>query len=351
MIIAAAMFAVFLVTALVNGWGELQTRYAGKEIRFLLLVPIYLMVRRYPDAGLWLLRGGVVAGFVFLGHAFYDVYVVGMYRAQGVYSPNFLGPLAALFAVSTFVLWRIDGSRRWWRTVILLSAFAGLLAVAYSASRGAFVGLIGMLLVWAGLTYPRRYLAFILVGIVCLALLGYFGSERVRWGVDSAVSELESVAARSSAAPQTNAKLGSVAARLEMWRASWMVFLEHPILGVGRGNYVEAAAEHVAEGDVHKEVMEHSHPHNAYLEVLVSKGIVGLAVFLALLFYPLVLFVRTRRRAPETATLGCVFIAGFALFSFTDASTYIKGNFIAVFVVYLAVLFSWHVRMLQRGEH
>src|SRR5690554_4355720 len=59
-LIAAAFFVVFVLTSLVNGWTEVQTRYGGRELRILLLIPIYLMVRRYPQSGLWLLRGAVV---------------------------------------------------------------------------------------------------------------------------------------------------------------------------------------------------------------------------------------------------------------------------------------------------
>ena len=48
--ICGAFFAVFVISALTNGWTDLQTRYLGKEMRVLLIIPIYLMLRCYPDA-------------------------------------------------------------------------------------------------------------------------------------------------------------------------------------------------------------------------------------------------------------------------------------------------------------
>lgn len=348
-IIVAAFFGVFVITALANGWTELQTRYLGRELRFLLLIPIYLMVRRYPDAGLWLLRGGVAGGFALLAQALYDVQVMGLPRAQGIYSPNLLGPCAAMIAVFMLVLWRIDRASRWLRYAIALSAPAALGAVALSVSRGAYVGLFGMLLAWAAMSFRSRYFAVAAAGIIGLVLVGYFGSDHVRRGVDAAMTELEFVAENGGIAGP-NHRLGSVSARIEMWHASLLVFRDNPILGVGRGNYREAARKYVEQGEVHPDVMQYDHPHNAYLEMLTSKGIAGLLALLALLFYPLAFFVRTRHRSPETAALGAVLITGFALFSLTDASTYIKGNFISVFVTYLVVLFSWHARALRKPE-
>ena len=278
MIIVAVFIAISVVTAVANGWTEVQTRYVGREVRFLVLIPIYLMVRRYPRAGWWLLRGGVVGGFAILAQALYDTHVLGLARAQGIYSPNLLGPFAALIAVLMLVLWRIDRQAQ-----------------------------------------PR--------------------------------TPVEEVAIVVEGGPLNNAQgsLGSVAARIEMWRVSLMIFRDHPLLGVGRGNYTDAARPYVSAGRVHQEVIHHGHPHDAYLEMLVSKGIFGLIAFLALLFYPLAVFVHTRRRARNTALLGAVLITGFALFSLTDASTFIKGNFISIFVIYLAVVFAWHMQRL-RGQ-
>lgn len=348
MIIVAVFIAISVVTAVANGWTEVQTRYVGREVRFLVLVPIYLMVRRYPRAGWWLLRGGVVGGFAILAQALYDTHVLGLARAQGIYSPNLLGPFAALIAVLMLVLWRIDRRRTWLRLAIALAVMAALSAVAFSVSRGAFVGLLGMLLVWGGFYFRGRYYVAALVGIVVLASVAYTVSDHVRRGIDTAVEEVAIVV---EGGPLNNAQgsLGSVAARIEMWRVSLMIFRDHPLLGVGRGNYTDAARPYVSAGRVHQEVIHHGHPHDAYLEMLVSKGIFGLIAFLALLFYPLAVFVHTRRRARNTALLGAVLITGFALFSLTDASTFIKGNFISIFVIYLAVVFAWHMQRL-RGQ-
>ncbi len=337
--ILGGFFVLFVLTAAANGWRAEQTEFIGREIRFLAAVPIYLLLRRLPDAGLWLVRGGVVGGFTLLGQALYDIYVLQLPRAQGIYSPNLLGPFAAYVCVFLLVLWRID---RAWRPVLLASMAAAVAALALSTSRGGYLGFMAMLLVWAGVRFRGWRLGTAAAAIVVLAALAYGGSEHVRRGVDMAAEQLREVV---EAEPLNEAEMRtSVPARLEMWRVSLMIFRDHPLLGVGRGNYTEAARVYVAQGRVHPVVVEHSHPHSAYLEALVSKGIFGLVNFLAMLIFPLYVFIRGHRNSPETALLGMLHVTGFALFSLTDASTIIKGNYIAIWLIYLTAFFAWHTR-------
>jgi O-antigen ligase len=348
LLLAAAFFVAFLVSSLANGWTELQTRYLGREIRFLLLIPIYLMVRRYPDAGLWLVRGGVVGGLVLFAQGLYDLHVLKLGRAQGIYSPNLLGPYAAIIAVSLLIFWKLERARRWLRGALVASLIGALAAVMMSGSRGGFVGLFGMLLVWGALSFRGRHFALVLAGIIGLAYAGYTGSDHARQRIDQGMSELIGVIEVGDRL-NNNSGLGSVPARAELWRAALLIARDNLLWGVGRGNYTEAARPYIANGEAHPEVVNYEHPHNAYLEVAVSKGLIGLAIFVALLWFPLYRFWRARHAAPEIATLGIAVITGFSLFSLTDASTFIKGNFIAIYLIYLAVLFAWLMSATQRS--
>ena len=90
----AGFFITFMVSGLVNGWGHLQTRYLGVDIRYLLVVPLYLMLRQYQYAWRYLLAGLLLAPLCLAGQAYYDEFELHLPRAQGFYSPNLLGPLA-----------------------------------------------------------------------------------------------------------------------------------------------------------------------------------------------------------------------------------------------------------------
>ncbi len=102
-------FLAFVVSALINGWGHVQNRELAVEIRYLLVVPLYLMLRQYVYAWRYLLAGLFFTAIYLAGLAYYDVYELGRVRAQGEYSPNIMGPLAALTAFWLMSSWHLLG--------------------------------------------------------------------------------------------------------------------------------------------------------------------------------------------------------------------------------------------------
>ena len=67
---------------------------------------------------------------------------------------------------------------------------------------------------------------------------------------------------------------GSAESRLEIWEGSWKMFREHPLTGVGPGNYVallkDYAPRHQGFG-----------PHNNYIALLSETGLPGLMLYVA----------------------------------------------------------------------
>ena len=119
----AAYFLTFILSSLLNGWDELQTRYLGVEIRYLAIIPIYLMLRNYRQSGRWLLWGCMAAAMVVAAQAYIDVYVTNLSRATGAYSPNLIGPFAAMIAALILIQWQFVHNKRW----LLLPLFVGAL--------------------------------------------------------------------------------------------------------------------------------------------------------------------------------------------------------------------------------
>jgi len=352
--ICAAFFAVFLISALINGWTDLQTRYLEKEIRVLLIIPIYLMLRSCPDAGKWILRGGAIGALVILAYSVFDVYVLHMPRAEGAYSPNLLGPFAVLLAFWLLTAWRFENEKPVIRILMLVASVAAVLSVALSGSRGAYLGLIVVAATWLAMNFKGRWLALAGLAAAGLTFAVFSMSDTVADRTRLALSELkeyvqvDDVTLLEGRFDAGEGRLGSVSTRIEMWRVSVMFFKDNPIWGIGRGNYVNEVGKYVDQGLVHAEVAEHANPHNAFLEIVVSKGLSGLVIFMALLFFPLIYFVRTFRLCRKTAMLGIIHIIGFAVFSLTDASTFIQGKFLAIFLLYLAIFFAWHTRSISR---
>jgi len=64
-------------------------------------------------------------------------------------------------------------------------------------------------------------------------------------------------------------------ARLQIWRAGWRMFLDHPILGVGAGQF-RVAYGTVYSGRAHG---PWANPHNLFLQVVCEMGVIGLLAF------------------------------------------------------------------------
>jgi O-antigen ligase len=71
--------------------------------------------------------------------------------------------------------------------------------------------------------------------------------------------------------------------RLWIWKANWQVFRDHPILGVGYGHNRDLMPEYFKKIGAPDTTLV-SHAHNQYLHFLAGTGVVGLLVYLLVLF-------------------------------------------------------------------
>jgi len=72
----------------------------------------------------------------------------------------------------------------------------------------------------------------------------------------------------------------SVGARYLIWAEAWGMFVEHPVTGIGMGNFRETYAPEEIQEDPGKVDV-----HNLYLQFLTETGVVGFAAFLVLVSY------------------------------------------------------------------
>jgi O-antigen ligase len=173
---------------------------------------------------------------------------------------------------------------------------------------------------------------FRLVLIACLVVTVFIGALWV--GGESLTSRLETV----------STEVGEVAGRdgaqrSAIWRATWRMIKEHPLLGVGVGGYWMAVSQyHEGSGEATPQ-----QAHNDYLELLASGGIIGVALAVWFLY----LLVREARRNFKSsdalrrgATLGaCAGLFGVAVHSMVDFGLHVTINslvFIALVVTAVA---------------
>jgi O-antigen ligase len=81
------------------------------------------------------------------------------------------------------------------------------------------------------------------------------------------------------------------AGRTDIWTVGWRMVQDHPIIGVGAGNFQVSSVHYVLRpGSLRRDeliVERHLVAHNTYLHVLAELGIVGLALFASLIVFSL----------------------------------------------------------------
>ena len=217
----------------------------------------------------------------------------GFLRAAGTFEqPNpFAGYLNMCLPLAvTLLAFRVFPRRPMWLVVAICGG-----GVLISESRGGLLASIGALLVICAVALPRsRALiglgAVVLVGVLAGGAIGLVPSQLTEpLASQFGVANID-VANPSPANWAVAERLAHVQAGLSMWS-------EHPILGVGIGNYPKQYPHYevVTTGDIWANPLGHAH--NYYVNIGAEAGIVGLVALVILLTAGVLICVGAYRRA------------------------------------------------------
>jgi len=177
-------------------------------------------------------------------------------------------PLAAYFVASG------RGAAR----MAALAAGACILGgVVLTMSRGAGVAVVitGLVLTVVGILPRRILLVFAAVGLVLLSLVPAY-AERL-----GSLTNVGSVADERAASSQ--AADDSLRGRYSEMMAAARVFQDHPIVGVGPGQFASYYQEYSTGLGVNVHGSDQREAHNLYLDLAAELGILGLGAFLGLM--------------------------------------------------------------------
>lgn len=220
-------------------------------------------------------------------------------------NPNFAGhALVIALPLALGLLWRMRGAQR----LLWLVAFALMLTHLYlTHMRGGPVALIGaglfLALVYAwirrGVTPERAGARLLLVGIAATLVVGATGIF---------------LAART---PDTPLPLdSSVALRLNGYHGAAQMALDHPVFGVGSGNYPAEAPRYWSDYEARwfaNTGKMNQHVHNDLLETAAETGLPGAALYIAMMLAGILGSLRLMR--DDQSGIGWVLAAGFVAFA------------------------------------
>jgi O-antigen ligase len=146
-------------------------------------------------------------------------------------------------------------------------------AVFLTLSRGGLVALGASLIAAIVVAGRRRGVVLGLAAAAVLATVIYFG------------------AFAPAEARNRVLELQGGTGRTDIWTVGWRMVEDQPLLGVGAGNFPVASIHYLLEpGSLMRTDFIVDNPkvaHNTYLNVLAELGVVGLALFLAVIAFPL----------------------------------------------------------------
>jgi len=321
--------------------GQMVERF----LRFSMIVPIYLMFRRYRFVmGRELAAGAFIACLVMAGQAMYEVVWQGAPNAIGHYHKIVFGDLAVLWAAVIAVA-AVSVMNVWWqRAVIVAAILLAFYASALAQARGSwlFIPLVPVILFWSQWKLLKHMRLWALAGFAAIIIAGggaLFQSEKIVSGVERGLNDLE----RFAEDPAAETSWGI---RLNLWRNSLLVFQESPVFGTGAGDFKLEMERMVEDGrSWNPYVEEFGHAHNIYFDALARAGIVGfVAIVFAILLLPLAYFYQGVRHETDPwarfyAIGGVMLIVAFATFGLTEG-LWSRNPFLNTYVIVLVVLMA-----------
>lgn len=292
--LAAYVLVVLLSTTVALDAGladEALAATAKGYVLFLLVSFLATTPARVRMAARVLVGGGVLLGGLALLQALtgaYEASFGGLARVEfaqvygDVVEPRAAGPLGDpnFFAqillipvpVALLLAWK---ERRWWLRAASLGAAAVIAAgvvVTYSRGGALALGAVVVLALFAARPSPLRIAGGMAVLALGLFLLPPDFTQR-----------LDTLRGLLPGGPPAGEFDSSIQNRKLLMQSAWGMFEDHPVSGVGAGNYTVHFGDYAAEvgSPVHEyeDIGRPHYPHNLFLQIAAETGLLGLLAF------------------------------------------------------------------------
>ncbi|WP_022851605.1 O-antigen ligase family protein [Limisalsivibrio acetivorans] len=197
----------------------------------------------------------------------YQTLVAGEFRAEGFYSHplTFANVLTILITMNAVLILRKGWNDKKELAYLMVTVLLMFAAVLASGSRMPILTLAAIFPVIAVATLRWKGLALSIIVLAAGVVAIYFSpsmKQRFIWSLSQDLSD----------------GMTSFGNRLELWKASWEMFKDRPLFGVGYKNFSKVVRDYLTQ-----DVYSVAHAHNAYIQHIVLHGIVGFASLLAFL--------------------------------------------------------------------
>ncbi len=343
------MFITALTTSYVTAT---DLAYGDRFLIFVVGGVIYLAIRDLRPDPIWVWMGLTGGALLSMGVAMYQVYGPTLQpRATGAVHPILFGDLSlAMGMMALAVLVGIGRRHKLLAMLVIFAAFGGLLASILSKSRGGWVAIppVALLFAWGLSKYmPIRkiLLSLAILGVILVAAY-QTPVTGLKSRVDTTIGNITRYLESGDVRDRTRGT--SIGSRFEMWKSAWSMFRESPLLGGGWGEFRDYTRKLIKQGEISPAVGRYSHAHNEYLSTLAKGGLLGFSALMALFLVPGWIFLQLfRRNSDESlrsfALAGLVLILAYMSFALSEA-IFERSRPVLFFTFYLAVLMAQAIR-------
>ncbi len=187
----------------------------------------------------------------------------GIFAGENGFATMMVFSLIWVVAYSTF----LSGK---WKWIVEVSLFPLYLAIIFSFSRGAWLGLIAAMIIYA-LAERKALWIFVIMTLILVGLIIGYSPVSNRF------------------ASITNLSFSSNLLRFQIWKTTWNMIKHHPYLGIGMGNFMVVFRDY-APPDFQNRAFPFAH--NIFLQILAEGGILTLLSFTAIIILTLLKGIR-----------------------------------------------------------
>ena len=250
--------------------------------RFVLAIPVFLMLCRLPSRHFRVLGWGCAAGAIVVGVTAIVQRPAGGWNAMNRFRNSFTNPLpmgdtVLLLAFLAVMAAGWDAKRSSMASFVrAVALLLGLYGVYATGARSALIVIPVFLLL---LMAQRRWLSswkkiVAAAAVVAIGALGLYSTNYAHNRITDIRANL--------AAYQQGDQDTAIGLRLQYWQAAWKLFAAHPIYGVGRGRIAAGINDLIQRHQARPEAAG-EYKHSEFFTTIAGMGLIGLASLL--LFY------------------------------------------------------------------
>ena len=198
--------------------------------------------------------------------------------------------LSLLNTIAAFAAFYLLAKNNWrkFSYTNLYYLMAGIWLFIFNGIMGARMGLVVFFIllllgsIFLVIRHKKIWLAAVLLGLmIALPILSYLTLPSIKMRTHEVVYELQSYQLNQD----PNGK--SIAQRFVYWNIAWDIFKTAPVMGIGTGDVADAFnSYYLANPNLLQQQYQHR-AHNQWLTILLTFGILGLILFMLVVFYPL----------------------------------------------------------------